>query len=215
MHEEKVCASLMSKDVADYLVSFKRILTDAYLYDPQVIFDATNFISQIFDYVRAHNILLTPDVDLILDLTPNEDGNTVCGYYFASHTNRCVFWLDRFVANDFPAWREVGGATSPSHLRTRLYSMNSLCGFDSLSFRTRTRGTILVRPADTVRFSPFLLIIFYLPITFGLPQVVSWNLTWMHRYHCELFPIVCEMSVDVVDELRDIIMHNMGGQFNS
>ena len=124
MHKEKVCACLMSKNLADYLVSFKRILTDAYLYKPQVILDATNFINQIFDYVRAHGILLAPDVDLILDLTPNEDGNIVCGYYFASHTNRCVFWLDRFDANAFSAWSEVRGAESPSHLRTRLYSMN-------------------------------------------------------------------------------------------
>jgi len=115
---------LASEGALYFMHEEKRILTDAYLYDPQVIFDATNFISQIFDYVRAHNILLNPDVDLILDLTPNEDGNTVCGYYFASHTNRCVFWLDRFDANAFSAWSEVRGAESPSHLRTRLYSMN-------------------------------------------------------------------------------------------
>jgi len=123
MHEEKVCAFLMSKYDTDYLVSFKRILTNAYLYDPQVFLNATNFIGQIFDYVRAHNIQLTPDVDLMLDLTPNNEGNIVCGYYLANHTNRSVFWLDQFDANDFPAWREVGGAT-PSHLCMCLYTMN-------------------------------------------------------------------------------------------
>jgi len=124
MHEEKVCASLMSKNGTNCLAFFKRILTDAYLYDPRVISDATNFINQIFDYVRAHDIQLTSDVDLILDLTPNNDGNTVCGYYFANHTNRSVFWLDLFDANDLPAWSEVGSTASPSHLRMCLYSMN-------------------------------------------------------------------------------------------
>jgi hypothetical protein len=135
LHEEKVCASLMSKNGTDCLASLKRILTDAYLYDPQVISDATNFINQIFDFIQAHDIQLSPDVNLILDLTLNEDGITVCGYYFADHTNRSIFWLDQFDANDFPAWREVRGVVSPSHLRMCLYSMNSHCGFDYCVFQ--------------------------------------------------------------------------------
>jgi hypothetical protein len=118
MHEEKVCASWATMDDADYFSFFKRVLTDANLYDSRVLSEASQFIFHIFDYARSQDIQFAPDVDLVLDLTPNEDGNTVCGYYFANHTDRCVFWLDEFDANDFPAWREVAGATSHSHLRT-------------------------------------------------------------------------------------------------
>lgn len=83
------------------------------------------YIDHIFDFIRSQNMELAPDVDLVLDLTKNDKGDTCCGYYFADHGERCLFWLDKFDAT--PLCDEVKGIAELSHL-----SAYTRCDFSTL-----------------------------------------------------------------------------------
>lgn len=79
--------------------SSQRILTEAHLYDNAAYQATTSFIHSIRSFLLLHhdqlNLSSSDDVELVLDITLNEDAY-VCGYYFVSHTRRVVFWLDEF-----------------------------------------------------------------------------------------------------------------------
>ena len=92
----------------------QKIYTDAYLYDPDVLFHATCFIQRIDDLTSARTI--QPDAELVLEITPDEDGEIACGYYFVHHQNRCLFWLEEFEAD--PLIYEIQGLSSAAHLST-------------------------------------------------------------------------------------------------
>lgn len=77
------------------------------------------FIDQIDDLTQAHDTKVTNDADLVLELLPGQDGQMACGYYFAEHQTRCLFWLEQFDISCLIA--EVKGATSPAHISTVFY----------------------------------------------------------------------------------------------
>lgn len=58
--------------------------------------------------------VLPSDYDLVLEVVvlPRE---TICGYYFADHGSRLLFWLDMFDAE--PICDEIHVVVSLSHLR--------------------------------------------------------------------------------------------------
>ncbi|KAK0480557.1 hypothetical protein IW261DRAFT_1335466, partial [Armillaria novae-zelandiae] len=94
-----------------------RIFTDINLYDPDKLELITKFMVDMEDYIRARGIDIYPNVDLVLDLKRNtEDDQICCAYYFASHDDRSIFWLDDFNATYFDRWDDIKGVTAASQV---------------------------------------------------------------------------------------------------
>ncbi|KAK0237921.1 hypothetical protein EDD85DRAFT_1004952 [Armillaria nabsnona] len=94
-----------------------RIFTDINLYDLDEMELITKFMVDMEAYIRAKGINIDPNVDLVFDLRQNPlDGNICCAYYFASHDDRSIFWLDDFNASYFDRWDQIKGVTSASQV---------------------------------------------------------------------------------------------------
>ncbi|SJK98588.1 uncharacterized protein ARMOST_01856 [Armillaria ostoyae] len=94
-----------------------RIFTDINLYDSDKLELITKFMVDMEDYIQAKGINMYSNVDLVFDLRRNpEDGNICCAYYFASHDDRSIFWLDDFNATYFDRWDEIKGVTAASQV---------------------------------------------------------------------------------------------------
>ncbi|KAK0192797.1 hypothetical protein F5146DRAFT_1041518 [Armillaria mellea] len=94
-----------------------RIFTDMNLYDSDKVELITKFMVDMEDYIRAKGINIYPNVDLVFDLKRNpENGDICCAYYFASHDDRTIFWLDDFNGTYFNRWDEIKGVTAASHV---------------------------------------------------------------------------------------------------
>ena len=72
----------------------KGIFTEANLYDRHLYSVLENYARKIESYVTTHKIQLPARVELVLDLILRENTQYDCGYYFADHDRRCLFWLD-------------------------------------------------------------------------------------------------------------------------
>ena len=73
-------------------------------------------LDTIEDFLRAHNLIRSQDVDLVLELSPQEDGKIDTYYYLADHRKRCIYFLDEFDASNLSVWQEVPGVTSLSQV---------------------------------------------------------------------------------------------------
>ncbi|KAI0346483.1 hypothetical protein BDW22DRAFT_1425951 [Trametopsis cervina] len=92
----------------------KRIYTEAYLDDPLVLEKIEKCISTLFE---DHEITLEQQKtidrsDLVLEIYHDDD--SMCGYYFANHESRTLFWLDE--QNMQYDLHEVHGVLAPSHM---------------------------------------------------------------------------------------------------
>ncbi|EDR08221.1 uncharacterized protein LACBIDRAFT_327273 [Laccaria bicolor S238N-H82] len=103
----------------------KRVYTEANLYDEDFLHKVDEDIDTIEDFLQLHGIRLGPTVDLALDLNRLEDGIIATDYYYADHERRIIFFLDEFESTNLPAWSQVTGVNSLSHLRTLSRFMNS------------------------------------------------------------------------------------------
>ncbi|KAK0477829.1 hypothetical protein IW261DRAFT_1565613 [Armillaria novae-zelandiae] len=96
------------------------IYTDAHLFDPKILQAVQKFVDQIDDYLMRHDTTEVSfdaeTVDLISDVTLSKTKSTFCGYYFAYHANRTVFWLDDFKSSE-RLWPGINGVSSPDHIR--------------------------------------------------------------------------------------------------
>jgi hypothetical protein len=97
-------------------MSVQKIFTDAHLYNPDILLHATAFIRRIDDLKRIKNVQL--DAELVLEITPDDQGMLQCGYYFVDHQTRSLFWLEEFEAEDLTY--EIKGLSSAAHLSTRI-----------------------------------------------------------------------------------------------
>ncbi|KAK0478901.1 hypothetical protein IW261DRAFT_1564961 [Armillaria novae-zelandiae] len=101
------------------------VYTDAYLFDPEILRAVQEFVDQVDEYLTRHGTMEvsfgTEKVDLVLDVTLSETNKTICGYYFAYHTNRVVFWLDEFESSE-RLWSKTNGVTSPDHILHEIQS---------------------------------------------------------------------------------------------
>jgi hypothetical protein len=53
------------------------------------------YIQRFESYIMTQDIRLPAGgVDLVLDLRLKGNDDYDCGYYFANHETRCLFWLD-------------------------------------------------------------------------------------------------------------------------
>ncbi|KAJ7485410.1 hypothetical protein FB451DRAFT_1229644 [Mycena latifolia] len=98
----------------------KRVLTDANLFDNASFTFINSTMHTIHDFLRAHNVQLAPDVDLVLDEYLYADQSQGCQYYFINHQDRCVFWMDKAESDLFPVTEEFNGIKSASHIRHEL-----------------------------------------------------------------------------------------------
>ncbi|KAJ7485399.1 hypothetical protein FB451DRAFT_1082841 [Mycena latifolia] len=97
-----------------------RVFTDANLFDNESFMFINNTMHTIHKFLRAHNVQLDPDVDLVLDEYLYADQSKGCQYYFVNHKDRCVFWMDKAESDLFPVTQEVNGMISASHIRHEL-----------------------------------------------------------------------------------------------
>ncbi|KAK0432250.1 hypothetical protein EV421DRAFT_2024077 [Armillaria borealis] len=79
----------------------------------QVFTEADIVVPGVF-YICAKGISLPLKVDLFLGLRWFRDGTVTCGYYFADHVHRSVFWLDDVDVGALSISGVV--TTEPSHL---------------------------------------------------------------------------------------------------
>ncbi|KAI0346482.1 hypothetical protein BDW22DRAFT_1481531 [Trametopsis cervina] len=98
-----------------YYNAEKRIYTEAYLDDPLVLDKIEKCISTLFE---EHEITLEQqkiidESDLVLEIYHEDD--SMCGYYFANHESRTLFWLDE--QNMQYDLHEVHGELTPSHMK--------------------------------------------------------------------------------------------------
>ncbi|KAK0189894.1 hypothetical protein F5146DRAFT_1139392 [Armillaria mellea] len=100
------------------------IYTDARLFDLEILQAVRHFVDRVDEYLTCHDIVVLFDpkeVDLVLDVTLSESKRTVCGYYFAYHANRTVFWLDDFESSE-RLWFKTNGVTSSDHILHEIQS---------------------------------------------------------------------------------------------
>ena len=92
----------------------QRIFTNANLYDNacfKKIIEAVRIIEVLKDFQMPENI------DLLLDLNDDSDGNEVVDYYFAEHEKHIVVFVHEFTSGCLPHWSEVKRISSGTHLR--------------------------------------------------------------------------------------------------
>ncbi|KAG6915529.1 hypothetical protein DXG01_011026 [Tephrocybe rancida] len=94
----------------------KRLVTDCWIWDPKMFQILSGFIATMEEFIRSKNLLQSEDADLILEITI-EDGANWCGYYYASHSNRSLFWLESVDLSRHIG--EVSGALSATHLNVQ------------------------------------------------------------------------------------------------
>lgn len=146
------------------IVSLQRVFTDANLYKDDVSSRINNYIGLVFDFIRAHQIVLPLDADLVLDYIDNpepEDGGesdteskglepqTEIVYYFADRKSKYTFWLDSY--NLAPLYDEIRGEeeseeTEHPHSHISMFlEIRFLFQMFSLSFRILVGIAVLVR----------------------------------------------------------------------
>ncbi len=82
------------------------------------ILEIVSYISLEKRHSDLASIAFDPrNVDLVLDVTSNGEGENVCGYYLVYHKTRAVFWLDDFDVSK-TLWPQENGVESMDHIRT-------------------------------------------------------------------------------------------------
>jgi hypothetical protein len=97
-----------------YLDSPLRIVTEGYLYRPEVMEKITYWSKGIEALLAEKGITIGDDVELLLQLD-DQDANC-CQYYFINHATRSIFWLHEVSTQDF----NLGPVASKSHLKLAL-----------------------------------------------------------------------------------------------
>ncbi|KAJ7901887.1 hypothetical protein B0H14DRAFT_1259081 [Mycena olivaceomarginata] len=133
----------------------KSILTETWLYNPELCQEIMAFIQLVDEFCEAHQIQIPPTSELVLELRQDsETGENYCAYYFARAETRTIFWLEEFVLD----LDEVkGGQLPPQHVE--LYLQNQYWRhfefFEAIQVTTPTvlrelREIILNSFADTL-----------------------------------------------------------------
>ncbi|KDQ28115.1 hypothetical protein PLEOSDRAFT_1112866 [Pleurotus ostreatus PC15] len=96
-----------------------KILTDVNLLDEEIFLQTRRFVDIIFDYIRAENLQLEPDVELVVETVKYDwDEEYRCGYYFVHHKSRSLFWLQEFDVS-YALW-DAQANTSLSHVKLEI-----------------------------------------------------------------------------------------------
>ncbi len=105
----------------------KRLFTDTDMFDPVLRKEIEEFYQYIQKILHHDGVdVLSQNCDLVLDITPTEDGRIQWSYYYACHETRCLFWLDPYDATHLIS--ELFGVSSPAHISASQIS-SSICLF--------------------------------------------------------------------------------------
>ncbi|KAF8915846.1 hypothetical protein CPB85DRAFT_1432556 [Mucidula mucida] len=127
---------------------------DIHMFLEERILEIVSYISLEKRHSDLASIAFDPqNVDLVLDVTSNGEGENVCGYYLVYHKTRAVFWLDDFDASG-TLWSQENGVESMDHIQHEIQSEY-----------------------------------------------------WLH---CSYFPAALNLTRDIIQELRDILLHAIG-----
>ncbi|KAG6889130.1 hypothetical protein C0995_003490 [Termitomyces sp. Mi166 len=91
-----------------------RVVTEAYVYDPNVMEKIEHWIKVVEDSLPQKQIVLSDDVELFLEIEEND-----CLYYFIDHHSHTQFWLDTLETNEMG----IEPVTSLTHLRVALQEL--------------------------------------------------------------------------------------------
>ncbi|KAK0477833.1 hypothetical protein IW261DRAFT_1338212, partial [Armillaria novae-zelandiae] len=123
------------------------IYTDAHLFDPKILQAVQKFVDQIDEYLTRHDTTEVSfdaeTVDLILDVTLSKTKSMFCGYYFAHHANRTVFWLDDFKSSE-RLWPGIDGVSSPDHILHEIQSQYWYAELQRLEYYNRCASQAVI-----------------------------------------------------------------------
>jgi hypothetical protein len=91
-----------------YRRSAPRIVTEAYIYNLDIMAKVSSWSRLIEELIAEKNIVLSDDVELFLQIEEDD-----CAYYLVDHATRTEFWLDELSTDDI----NIPGVVSTSHLR--------------------------------------------------------------------------------------------------
>lgn len=94
-----------------YRNSVPRIVTEAYIYHPDIMAKVGGWSRTIEELIAQKHIVLSDNIELFLQIDDND-----CAYYFVDHATRTEFWLDALNTDDLG----ISAVASPSHLRMAL-----------------------------------------------------------------------------------------------
>jgi len=106
----------------------QKVYTDADLFDPEILHQATEDIATIQNCLSINHVHLSDSIVLVLDVfyaevegeeldRPSNNRAMKTIYHFADHENRVVFFLDNVEATDLNGCHEIQNVTSETHLR--------------------------------------------------------------------------------------------------
>ncbi|KAG1719828.1 hypothetical protein EDB19DRAFT_1860582 [Suillus lakei] len=95
---------------------YKRVFTDADIRDPETAVKINKAVEMAYEEVRKADILLDSSVELALELIGKES----CGYYFADHKRRVIFWFEDY--QNIELMNDVRGVKRKSHVKYALDS---------------------------------------------------------------------------------------------
>ncbi|KAJ7497344.1 hypothetical protein FB451DRAFT_1211066 [Mycena latifolia] len=100
----------------------KKIITDAGISNPDVWTEIASFIEMIESYVKANRIRIPQNSELVIELRSPEGampGEYCCGYYYAHHETRSIFWLQDFCLDPYLV-NVLGGQLASEHIKLHL-----------------------------------------------------------------------------------------------
>ena len=106
----------------------QKVYTDADLFDPEILHQATEDIATIQNCLNNNHVPLSDSIVLVLDVfyaeaeeeepgRPSNNRVIQTIYHLADHENRVVFFLDNFEASDLRGCYDIQNVTSETHLR--------------------------------------------------------------------------------------------------
>lgn len=101
-HREQVRFCVYKYGINALMSCFKRILTDAWLWSPDVSARLVRFIHdlQILRASLTFDMTVPEDADVVLDLVLGDDEDKdECQYYYACHSEQTLCWLRDFDIN--------------------------------------------------------------------------------------------------------------------
>ncbi|KAG1720878.1 hypothetical protein EDB19DRAFT_1859964 [Suillus lakei] len=95
---------------------YKRVFTDADIRDPETAVQINKAVKMAYEGARKADISLDLSVELALELIGKES----CGYYFADHKRRVIFWFEDY--QNIELMNDVRGVKRKSHVKYALDS---------------------------------------------------------------------------------------------
>ncbi|OSX61051.1 hypothetical protein POSPLADRAFT_1047329 [Postia placenta MAD-698-R-SB12] len=105
----------------------KRIYTDAYIMEPEIMTEIDDFIANLEYMAHGLGFQMGPNMELVLELEDNDRPHIPTKYhwcyYFVDNDTRTLFWLQEFEIYDETPWDELQGLNTASHISALHWDM--------------------------------------------------------------------------------------------